>query len=355
MSNPLVSICVPTYNRAAALRKGLADIRRQTYTPLEILISDNHSQDETEEVCREAARADSRIRYVRQTQNLGLYGNHNFCIEASRGEYLSFFHDHDERDPNLVSTFVNFLQQHPEMGVVSSDWELIDESGQCLGTRDHPVQEVTPGLAYIEQTIRSGRSSIGVPGALVRRSALGDIRFDEEGPIGFGDFVVWFQVAERWQIGHIKRRLWRWRQDRRSQSARTIESLARDYAGNLNAYCDAHLVRWPEHAQLIRRWRSLINRFLFWALVYELGLSFRHERRGPLIANAAPTLFEILDYRLSPEACRRVMEQMDGYRTGWLQSTLFYTVQAMARLRVTWPLAWATQHHTLFRGIFGLH
>jgi len=353
MSPSLVSICVPTYNRAAALRKGLADIRRQTYAPLEILISDNHSQDETEEVCREAARADSRIRYVRQPLNLGLYGNHNFCIEASRGEYLSFFHDHDERDQSLVGEFVRFLQHHPEVGVVSSDWELIDESGQCLGTRDHPVQPVTPGLAYIEQTIKSGRSSIGVPGAMVRRSALGPLRFDEQGPIGFGDFVVWFQIAERWHIGHLRQRLWRWRHTRRSQSARTITSFTRDYYDSLNAYCDGHLARWPEHARLVRRWRALTTRFLFWALAYELGLYVRHER-GLVVVNDQPTLFEILDYQLSPGEARRVLEQMDRHRTGAMQSVIFRAIQAMTRLNLTWPLAWATQYHAVFRGVLGL-
>lgn len=97
MANPLVSICVPTYNRAAWLRDGLKSICGQDYSPLEILISDNGSDDETEEVGREAARSDPRVRYVRHPENLGVYGNHNFCIEESRGELLSSFHDHDER------------------------------------------------------------------------------------------------------------------------------------------------------------------------------------------------------------------------------------------------------------------
>ena len=210
MSRPLVSLCVPTYNRAAALRESLRSIQGQDYSHLEILISDNGSTDETEAVCLEAARNDPRIRYVRHPRNIGLYGNHNFCINESRGQLLGFCHDHDERDLRIVSEYVAFLEAHPEVGVVCSDWDLIDEAGAHIGVRGHDAPLITPGLAYIDRTIRTGRSSIGAPGALIRRAALGEARFDEQGPIGFGDFLVWFRIAERAAVGHIPRRLWRW-------------------------------------------------------------------------------------------------------------------------------------------------
>lgn len=351
---PLVSICVPTFNRAKALRQGLADIRRQTYTPLEIVISDNASTDDTEAVCRQAAAEDARIRYMRQSRNLGLYGNHNACIEASRGPLLGFFHDHDERDPELVSEFVRFLQRHPEVGIVSSDWELIDEAGHSLGARDHQVKAVMPGLEYIEHTLKSGRSSIGVPGALFRREALGDIRFDAQGPVGFGDFVVWCRVAERWHIGHMPRRLWRWRQHRQSQSARTIESLTRDYDESMNAYCDGHLARHPQHTRLVGRWRALIRRYLFWVLAYEVGLHFRPETSRAVRSGGSPTLFEILGYRLSDQEFARVLQQMRRYRTGLWQFIVWAGITAMVALGMTRPLAWATQHQASLRRVLRL-
>ena len=155
-SDPLVSICVPTHNRAAALREGIADARRQDYPRLEILISDNGSDDGTPEVCRKAAARDPRIRYLRQPTNIGLYRNHNACIDGTQGEFFCFFHDHDERDDGLVREYVSFLQQHPRVGVVCSDWKLINEAGKEIGDRFTPVAEVTPGLSYIDQTLRSG-------------------------------------------------------------------------------------------------------------------------------------------------------------------------------------------------------
>ena len=352
MSNPLVSICIPTRNRGAWLRESLKSICGQDYQRLEILISDNGSGDETEQVCREAARADERVRYVRQARNLGLYGNHNFCIDASRGELVCLFHDHDERDTAIVSTYVEFLRQHPEVGVVCSDWDLIDHDGRLLGVREYRVPPVTPGLDYIGQTLRSGRSAIGVPGAMIRRAALGDIRFDEHAPVGFGDFVVWFRMAEKTDVGHVSRRLWRWRQDRRSESARTIESMTRDYYENLTNYCDNHLARWPQHVRLVDEWKRAIHRYLFWALVFEVGLHFRRHRGST--EQDGRTLFEIMDYRLTPEQFQCALDQLAVHQNGAVERVTRGLITSLIRLRVTWPLAWATEHHASLGAMLGL-
>jgi len=353
MDKPLVTIGIPTYNRAADLTKTLEAIRRWDYPNLDILISDNASTDDTERVGLAAQAADARIRYVRHPKGLGLYGNHNFCIGSARGEFLSFIHDHDEHHPGMISAFVRFLLDQPHTGVVSSDWELIDEEGRPLGARDHRVSTVTPGLMFIEQTIRSGRSSVGIPGALVRRAALGDIRFDERGHIGFGDFVVWCRLAERWDIGHVQHRLWRWRQHSKSQSARTIVSLTRDYFDNLNGYCDGYLSRHPGEPRRVACWRRWINQYLFWALAYELGLSCR---RGDAVERcaASPTLFEILGYRLSAEEFHTALQQLRSYRTGALQHAAWLGIEGLVRLRLTQPLAWATYHYATVRSVLGL-
>jgi glycosyltransferase involved in cell wall biosynthesis len=352
VSPPLVSLCVPTWNRASSLTVSLATTLGQIYDPLEIIISDNGSTDETERIGRDLAARDSRVRYFRHERNIGLYANHNYCLDAARGDFICFFHDHDERDINLVRRYVAFMEAHPEAGVVSSDWYLLDQTGRQIGVRDYKAAELMTGLEYITQTMATGRSSIGVPGAMIRRSALGSIRFDEAGPIGFGDFVVWFQIAERFAIGHIRERLWSWRQDHRSQSARTIESLTHDFYVNLSGYCDAHLRRFPERRELVEQWRLGIHRYLFWALLFEVGLYFRHQ--GKVLASKDPTLFEILDYRLTPEQFRAALDQLDRHHRGPLQAAILRAVKVLIRLKLTQPLAWATQHYASVGALLGL-
>ena len=232
MEQPLVSLCVPTFNRASSLRESWKYIAGQDYDRLEIIISDNGSTDETETVCRALAGADPRVRYIRHPHNIGLYQNHYFLLDASRGDFICFVHDHDTRVATITSDYVAFMQQNPDVGVVCSDWEVIDEDGTLLGVREFEVASVVAGHEFIEQTTRSGRSSVGAPGAMIRRTALGNIRFDEGGPLGFGDFVVWFSIAEHAAIGHIPRHLWGWRQEQDAQSVRTIVSLVTDCVGS---------------------------------------------------------------------------------------------------------------------------
>lgn len=354
MVNPLVSICVPTYNRASLLTESFRTICEQDYAPLEILISDNCSDDETEQLCREIDQADPRVRYVRQPHNIGMHANHNFCIDESRGEFLCFFHDDDLYDSQIISHYVSFLQQHPEVGIVCSDWELVNDAGELVGVRDHRVELVTEGFEYIDRTIRSGQSSVGCAGAMIRRSALGDARFDEKGPIGFGDFVLWFRVAERASVGHIRRRLWRYRLHSGSFSRRTIESIAYDYHETLTRYCEEHLERWPAHAEVVARWRAYIRRYLFWALAYELGLYFRKADYPDSSRVSHRTVFEITGYRLSREEFHRVLDQLRVYQTGAVQYAVRFAIDLLLRMEFTWPLAWITRYSSLLRGVLGL-
>jgi len=220
-----------------------------------------------------------------------------------------------------------------------------------LGVREYQVAEVTPGLDFVEQTMRAGRASVAAPGAMIRREALGAIRFAEEGPIGFGDFVVWFQIAERWAVGHIARRLWGWTLEPNAQSVRRIVSLIRDYDVNLNAYCDGYESRRPDDRGRVALWRRLIRRYIFWALAFEVGLHYRHLRGG----NGAPaTLFEMLPYQLTAEEYRLALDRLDDYCTGADQQLALATLKSLLRVRCTWPLAWATRHYSSMRVLLGL-
>lgn len=335
------------------LTENLGNICGQDYPNLEILISDNCSTDGTEQLCRTAAAADHRIRYVRQTQNIGLHGNHNFCMDEARGEFLCFFHDHDLHDARLVGIYVEFMRRHPRVGLVGSDWELQDDAGTLLGVREFRGPSVTPGVEYTSRTIRSGRSSVGIPSGMIRREALGDARFGLEAPIGFGDFPIWFQIAEAWDVGHVAQRLSSWRQNAQSLSLRPIVEIARDYQTNIGGYCDDYLRRHPSHGALVAAWRDSVRRFVFWALSYEVALHYRR-RGGAVEAERARTLFEILDYNLTPEQLQRALSEMKTCRSRTTEYAAFALMRAMIGLRITSPFGWAVRRQGAFRALLGL-
>lgn len=93
-AQPLVSVIIPTYNRPALLKRAVLSAQEQTYQNLEIIIVDDASNDDTENVVR--GFNDNRIKYVKHNTNRGGSAARNTGIETSRGEYIAFLDDDDE-------------------------------------------------------------------------------------------------------------------------------------------------------------------------------------------------------------------------------------------------------------------
>jgi glycosyltransferase involved in cell wall biosynthesis len=102
---PLVSVGIPTYNRPVGLRRTLQHICNQTYSNLEIIVSDNASPgSETEATVREFSAADARIKYFRQPANVGISANFRFVLDNSSGDYFMWAADDDEWDASFIET-----------------------------------------------------------------------------------------------------------------------------------------------------------------------------------------------------------------------------------------------------------
>src|SRR2546423_8587516 len=90
---PLVSVCIPTFNGARWIKESLNSALAQSYRPLEIIIIDDASTDETVKVLR--SFKDDRIRLFVNEQRLGLACNWNRCVELARGEFIKFLFQDD--------------------------------------------------------------------------------------------------------------------------------------------------------------------------------------------------------------------------------------------------------------------
>jgi glycosyltransferase involved in cell wall biosynthesis len=130
-TTPLVSIGIPTYNRASSyLRYALRSAVDQTYKNIEIIVSDNCSQDNTESLVKEFD--DPRIRYYRQRENIGPLNNRNFCLEQTRGDYFVMLLDDDLIDDDFISTCMDAVRCHTEVGVILTGMREIDSRGNVL-------------------------------------------------------------------------------------------------------------------------------------------------------------------------------------------------------------------------------
>ncbi len=148
---PLVTISIPTYNRAdTTLQETLNSAVEQTYSPLEILVLDNCSSDETEEVVGSVRHPG--LRYVRHSQNIGAHGNFVACVEEAHGEYLIILHDDDLIDRDFVETCVRAAQGR-EAAFVRTGTRVIDETGSVLGTYPNRA-EAASGREHVRAWFR---------------------------------------------------------------------------------------------------------------------------------------------------------------------------------------------------------
>ncbi len=133
MSNPLISIVLCTYNRADMLRDAMPSILKQSYEPVEILIVDDGSTDNTKEVV--AGYGDNRIRYYRQ-DNKGLAAARTFaCGQLARGEYIAFQDDDDIMPPHRITCLYDAMRLYPQAVLATGDWEMINVEGKLTGER----------------------------------------------------------------------------------------------------------------------------------------------------------------------------------------------------------------------------
>jgi glycosyltransferase involved in cell wall biosynthesis len=137
-SSPLVTIAIPTYNRADSyLPQALKSALNQTYPNLEIIVSDNCSTDGTKAFV--TGIADPRLRYVRHEVNIGSTNNINFCLEQAKGEYVLFLHDDDRIDPDFVESCIRSAHGISDIGIIRTGLRWIDTHGNALGEAPNRV------------------------------------------------------------------------------------------------------------------------------------------------------------------------------------------------------------------------
>ena len=119
MFKPLVSVVIPTYNRASLISRAIASVCSQSYQNLEVIVVDDNSQDNTEEVVREIAARDSRIDYYRHSNNLGGSVARNTGIEKAAGEYIAFLDSDDLWLPQKLELQLLAIAKHRHDKIVS--------------------------------------------------------------------------------------------------------------------------------------------------------------------------------------------------------------------------------------------
>lgn len=197
---PLVTIAIPTFNRATYLAQALRSALNQSHRNIEILVSDNASTDATASVVCDMA--DPRIRYLRQASNLGMMPNWNACLQEARGSYFLMLSDDDLLDDDAVASLLEPLRAGYEgqpadtIGLVYGRARLIDSDGRQtdVGKPAPPIEAFSSLASNFFRTLRPT-----YPCAILLRTA--DAREvggypGEQFPLA-ADAALWMKVGAR--------------------------------------------------------------------------------------------------------------------------------------------------------------
>lgn len=122
----LVTVGLPVFNGEEFLSDAIDSIRAQTYADFELIISDNGSTDATARICRDAARADPRIRYLRSEVNRGGTWNYMRVARAARTPFFSWMAADDVKLPRFLESCVGALEADPDAVLAVTRTSLID-------------------------------------------------------------------------------------------------------------------------------------------------------------------------------------------------------------------------------------
>ena len=221
-SRPSVSVVVPVLDGEAFLRESLDSILEQTYRPTEVIVIDDGSTDSTPEI---AESYGDRVRYVRQPETRGIYGNANDGIALSSGDLIGVFHADDVYLPEMLEREVEWLARHPEAGAVFCSDVFVDADGRELGRLELPleVQGGQPlGYATVLNALLANKNRfLRCPSALVRASVYRELGgFRDAAFKNTSDLELWLRIARRYTIGVLEEHLLRYRRGHGSSSER---------------------------------------------------------------------------------------------------------------------------------------
>lgn len=189
----LVSIIIPTYNRAEFIAEAIISVLSQTYSNIELIVIDDGSTDNTQQIV--STIIDKRLTYIKQN-NRGRSNARNYALSLATGKYITFLDSDDLYLPNKIELQVSYLKNHPGVGMVYTSAHCIDTDGKLL---DHKYTASTSGLIY--QSIAFFTPvTITLPTVMTYKSVLDQVGGFDENMDRFEDTDMWRRISKRYRI-----------------------------------------------------------------------------------------------------------------------------------------------------------
>jgi len=258
--NMLVSVVIPTYNRAELVVRAVQSVLLQTYPDLEVIVVDDASTDDTQERIKILQQVDHRIRHFRHDSNRGAQAARNTGIEASMGEYMAFLDSDNEWCPRkLERQMALFSQKADSLGVVYCGYWKVSDDGDVL---DEYVPRYR-GLVY-KQTLADWITDTSA--LVVRKDILEKIHGFDENIRAYQEWDLCIRLARECQFDFVPECLALYHQHALPSISKDHLSDAYGYLGVVDTYreeilCECGRRTLSEHYLRIGRLFILAHRF----------------------------------------------------------------------------------------------
>lgn len=208
---PNVSVVMPVYNGEKYLRESMDSILDQSYTDFEFIIIDDCSTDESFDIIR--SYKDTRIRLIRNEENLRLPASLNKGIRLAKGKYIARMDADDISLPNRFFKQVNYMESHPEVAALGASFQAIDCEG-CNLYKHHALVDDDLERYYLIP------SPLAHPTVMMRRETIVsnnlfyDVKYSSA-----QDYDLWLRIRKQFKIANLPDVLLKYRIHKKSISS----------------------------------------------------------------------------------------------------------------------------------------
>lgn len=179
-----ISIIMPAYNAARTISQSIDSVLAQTWQNWELIIVNDCSNDETEEIILAYESRDTRIRHIKNIKNVGVASSRNLGVRQATGQWIAFLDSDDCWEPEKLSLQLNFAQQQQAIFTFTGSG-FMDEKGHRL-SHELIIPEQVTFRQLLKQNVISC-SSVMIQRSLILQYPMGSDHMHE-------DFAVWLQI-----------------------------------------------------------------------------------------------------------------------------------------------------------------
>ncbi len=295
---PRVSVIIPTYNRASLISQAIDSVLAQTFKDYEIIVIDDGSTDNTQEIRK---KFDGRINTICQA-NQGIAQTRNQGIRQAQGSYIAFLDSDDFWTPEKLQEQVKVLDQNPRVGIVYGRMPIINEKGETIGMKPAGVS----GKNLKELLELWG--DIPTSTVLARKACFDQAGLFDTQLESMEDIDMWIRIAEHYDLYEIEHKVLAYY---RRHGQQITQNMVKVYEGLVKIFTKIQ-ANYPQAPPKLMLRRITENQYLLAKAFYDQGSypnAFQHAWKAILRYPLLGSYF----FKKSDHAGRKIITLMKPY------------------------------------------